>query len=91
MPGRQCLRGPNREPDIFSLERETYRAPALAGSRSRTYLAPVVHGQIQSTFGTMVKGKLTVSLLDGTPQVMNRSDISKLPHMTVKVRGSGGK
>jgi hypothetical protein len=39
----------------------------------------------------MVRGKLTVSLLDGTPQVMNRSDISKLPHMTVKVRGSGGK
>ena len=52
---------------------------------------PTIHGQTASTFGAMVEGKLTVSLLDGSPQVIERSDISKLPHITVKVRSSGGK
>ena len=71
--------------------KRTARRPWLALALGLSWLLPVVHGQTPSTFGTMVDGKLTVSLLDGSPQVMDRSDISKLPHMTVKVRGSGGK
>jgi hypothetical protein len=71
--------------------KRTARRPWLALALGLSWLLPVVHGQTPSTFGTMVDGKLTVSLLDGSPQIMDRSDISKLPHMTVKVRGSGGK
>lgn len=54
-------------------------------------LLPIVHAQTPSNFGTIVEGKLTVSLLDGSPQIIGRSDIAKLPHRTVKVRGFGGK
>jgi len=38
-----------------------------------------------------VEGKLTIGLLDKSPQVLQRSDITKLPHKTVKVKSSGGK
>ena len=36
-------------------------------------------------------GSLIVALLDKSPQVVERSDIAKLPHKTVKVKGSGSK
>lgn len=49
----------------------------------------VTHGQTSSTFGTIVQGKLTVGLLDRSPQIIERSDIANLPHKTVKVRGPG--
>ena len=54
-------------------------------------LYPAINGQTPSTFGTIVDGKLTVGLLDKSPQVLERSDIVKLPHKTVKVKGSGSK
>jgi hypothetical protein len=38
-----------------------------------------------------VEGKLTIGLLDKSPQVLQRSDIARLPHKTVKVKSSGGK
>ena len=52
---------------------------------------PVIRGQTPSTFGMIVDGKLTVGLLDRSPQVMERSDIAKLPHKTVKIRDYSGK
>jgi hypothetical protein len=54
-------------------------------------LVPVIRGQSPSAFGTIVDGKLTVGLLDRSPQIIERSDIAKLPHKTIKVKGSGGK
>jgi hypothetical protein len=38
-----------------------------------------------------VEGKLTVGLLDRSPQVVERSEIARLPHQTVKVKGSDSK
>jgi DMSO/TMAO reductase YedYZ molybdopterin-dependent catalytic subunit len=38
-----------------------------------------------------VEGKLTVGLLDKSPQILERSEIARLRHKTVKVKGSGGK
>jgi hypothetical protein len=48
-------------------------------------------GQTPSTFGSIVEGKLTVGLLDKSPQVLERSEIARLPHKTVKVKSSGSK
>jgi len=42
-------------------------------------------------FGMIVEGKLTVGLLDRSPQVVERSEIAKLPHQIVKARGSDNK
>ena len=42
---------------------------------------PVVRCQTPSTLGTIVDGKLTVGLLDRSPQIIERSDIAKLPHI----------
>ncbi len=60
------------------------RRPWLALALGLSWLLPVVQGQTPSTFGPMVEGKLTVSLLAGSPQVMDRSDISKLPTLDRK-------
>ena len=54
-------------------------------------LCPALLGQPSSTFGSIVEGKLTVGLLDKSPQILERSDIARLPHKTVKVKGSGSK
>jgi hypothetical protein len=54
-------------------------------------LCPALSGQPASTFGSMVEGKLTVGLLDRSPQTLERSEIARLPHKTVKVKGSGRK
>ena len=54
-------------------------------------LYSAISGQTPSTFGTIVEGKLTVGLLDKSPQVLERSDIAKLPHKTVKIKESGSK
>jgi DMSO/TMAO reductase YedYZ molybdopterin-dependent catalytic subunit len=39
----------------------------------------------------IVEGKLTVGLLGRSPQVVERSEIAKLPHRTVKAKGSDSK
>ena len=52
-------------------------------------LCPAIRAQTSSTFGIIVEGKLMVGLLDKSPQVLERSDIAKLPHTTVKVKASG--
>jgi len=52
---------------------------------------PIIHGQSSSDFGMIVEGKLTVGLLDRSPQVIERPDIAKLPHKNVKVKGPGSK
>ena len=54
-------------------------------------LCPALPGQPSSTFGSIVEGKLTVGLLDKSPQILERSDIARLPHKTVRVKGSGSK
>ena len=54
-------------------------------------LCTAARGQPPSAFSSIVEGKLTVGLLDKSPQVLERSDIARLPHKTVKVKGSGGK
>lgn len=54
-------------------------------------LCPTASGQAESTFGTIVEGKLIIGLLDKSPQVVERSDIAKLPHKTVKVKASDSK
>lgn len=51
----------------------------------------IAWGQTPSTFGTMVEGKLTIGLLDRSPRVLDRSDIARLPHKTVKVKVPGSK
>jgi hypothetical protein len=52
-------------------------------------LVPVIRGQ--SPFGMIVEGKLPVGLLDGSPQIIEHSDVAKLPHKTVKIKGSGSR
>jgi Oxidoreductase molybdopterin binding domain len=54
-------------------------------------LYPAISGQTASTLGTIVEGKLTIGLLDKSPQVVERSDIAKLTHKTIKVKGSGSR
>jgi hypothetical protein len=54
-------------------------------------LCPATCGQTPSTFGSIVEGKLTVGLLNQSPQSLERSDIARLPHKTVKVTVFGGK
>jgi Oxidoreductase molybdopterin binding domain len=53
--------------------------------------APVIRGQDPSTFGMIVEGKFTVGLPDRSPQVVEGSEIAKLPHQTVKAKGSDSK
>jgi len=52
---------------------------------------PLVRSQSPSPFGMIVDGKLTVGLLDRSPQIIERSDFARLPHKTVKVKSPGGK
>ena len=54
-------------------------------------LCPATRGQTASTFGSIVEGKLTVGLLNKSPQILERSDIVRLPHKTVKVGVFGSK
>ena len=71
--------------------RVTPRCISLAVAFVLLGLYPVINAQIPSTFGTIVEGKLTVGLLDKSPRVLERSDIAKLPHKTVKIKSFGGK
>ena len=48
-------------------------------------------GQTLSTFGTIVEGKLIVGLADKSQRLLERSEVAKLPHQTVKVKDSGGR
>lgn len=52
---------------------------------------PAQAGQAPSTFGIIVEGKLTIGLPGQTPQVLDRSDLAKLSHTTVKVKDADGK
>lgn len=54
-------------------------------------LCPATRGQTPSTFGSIVEGKLTVGLLNQPPQSLERSDIARLPHKTVKVAVIGSR
>jgi len=40
-------------------------------------------------FAVIVEGQLTVGLPGKSPQVLDRSDIARLPHKTIKVKASG--
>ena len=48
-------------------------------------------GQAPSLFGTIVEGTLTIGLSVQAPTVLNRIDIARLPHTSVKVKDAGGK
>lgn len=67
------------------MTKTSYLAVALCS------FCPALPGQSPSTFGNIVEGKLTVGLLDKSPQVLERSEIARLPHKTVKVKSSGSK
>ena len=71
--------------------RQTPRWSLIALAVAFCGISQVSRGQTPSTFGIIVEGKLTVGLLGRSPQVLDRSDIAKLPHKAVKVRVAGGK
>jgi hypothetical protein len=79
---------------LFSVEgawRNLASVPRLTLALILCCPAPVIRGQDPSTFGMIVEGKLTVGLLDRSPQVVERSEIAKLPHQIVKAKGSDNK
>ena len=77
---------------VSSKNREWRRTPRwIALAIVFCSLSHVGRGQTPSTFGIIVEGKLTVGLLDRSPQVLDRTDIAKLPHKGVKVKVAGSK
>src|SRR5882672_1763389 len=67
------------------MTKASYLAVALCS------FCPALPGQSTSTFGSIVEGRLTVGLLDRSPQILERSDIAKLHHKKVRVKESGSK
>jgi molybdopterin-dependent oxidoreductase-like protein protein len=75
-------------PGMYAQEIDLVRT---LGARFGFFLCPGGRGQNSSTLGLTMEGKLIIGLLDKSPQVLERSDIAKLPHRTVKVKEGGRK